>query len=103
MPPGRWMANAGEPADEEDLERLGEYDDTKIVEASYEEDLDNVMNGFKLSLDGLEDAHPQAPDEESKAIVAGLHSDLYNAKAQARPFLMKLKSKLRMAKKSEQS
>lgn len=100
FPPGRWMANSGEPADEEDLERLSEENDAKTVESSYEENLDNVMNGLKLSLDGLEDAHPQAPDEESKAIVAGLHSDLFNAKAQARPFLMKLKSKLKASKGS---
>lgn len=62
------------------------------MEASYEEDIDGVMNGLKISLQSLEDAHPQAPDEESKAIVAGLHSDLFNAKAQARPFIQKLKS-----------
>ena len=24
VPPGKWAANTGEPADEEDLERLGE-------------------------------------------------------------------------------
>jgi hypothetical protein len=27
VPPGKWAANSGEPADEEDLERLGEVDE----------------------------------------------------------------------------
>ena len=63
-----------------------------ILEATYDEDIDSVMNGLKMACDALEDAHPQAPDEDSKAIVAGLHSDLFNARASARPFIQRLKT-----------
>ena len=66
-----------------------------LDEASYDQDLDGVMGGLQTSLKSLEDAHPQAPDEESKATIAGLHSDLFNAQASARPYVRRLKSKAR--------
>lgn len=71
------------------IARPGDY----LPEAAYDKDLDDVMAGFQTSLKSLEDAHPQAPDEESKATIAGLHSDVFNAQAQARPYIRKLKAK----------
>lgn len=69
--------------------------DRGLDEGAYEQDIDDMMGGLQTSLKALEDAHPQAPDDESKAIVAGLHSDLFNAQAQARPYVRTLKAKIR--------
>ena len=83
----------GDPRWDNHADPTGKAWDAGLDEGAYEQDIDDVMGGLQTSLKALEDAHPQAPDDESKAIVAGLHSDLFNAQAQARPYIRTLKAK----------
>jgi hypothetical protein len=56
-------------------------------------DLDAVLNGIQAVLRSLELAHQKAPDAESKTIIAGVHSDMFNSAATARQYIRQIKSK----------
>ncbi len=58
----------------------------------YTADLDAVLTGLQAMLRSLEAAHQKAPDPISKTIITGVHSDLFNAAAEARGFIKKLKT-----------
>lgn len=62
------------------------------VAPEYAADLDAVLTSLQASLKALEAAHQKAPDPISKTIITGVHSDLFNAAAEARGFIKKLKS-----------
>lgn len=62
------------------------------MDPQYIADLDAVSDGLQACLKALEQAHQKAPDPVAKVVVAGVHSDLFNAAAQARGFLKKLKA-----------
>lgn len=56
-------------------------------------DLDLVLNNIQATLKALESAHQKAADPESKTIIAGVHSDVFNTAATARQYIRQLKSK----------
>lgn len=62
------------------------------LDPQYIADLDAVSDGLQTCLKALEQAHQKAPDPVAKVVVAGVHSDLFNAAAQARGFIKKLKA-----------
>lgn len=51
-------------------------------------DLDSALQGLQPVLKALEAAHQKAPTPESKVIIAGVHSDIFNAGA----YIRKVKS-----------
>ncbi len=56
-------------------------------------DLDAVLTGIQQVLKSLEAAHQKAPDPESKTIIAGVHSDVFNTAATARQYIRQVKAK----------
>lgn len=57
----------------------------------YRSSLDKTLDDLNASLKDLEVAHSEAPDEESKTILMGVHSDLYNQLGDVRKYIRKLK------------
>jgi len=68
-------------------------------EGRYEDILDSVLRDLYDTNKKLERAHQLAPSGPSKAIVMGLHSDLFNKAAEFRKYVAQLKA---MAKKEKQ-
>jgi hypothetical protein len=62
------------------------------VSPEYAKDLDAILQSLQATLKAVEAAHQKAPDPTSKVILTGVHSDLFNAAAEARGFIQKLKS-----------
>ena len=62
------------------------------MDPQYVADLDAVLTGLQSCLKGLEAAHQKAPDPVAKTVITGVHSDLFNAAAEARGFIKKLKA-----------
>jgi hypothetical protein len=54
--------------------------------------LDIIMHDLYAINKKIEQAHKAAPDGTAKAIVAGLHSDLFNKIGEFRKYVVKLKS-----------
>lgn len=59
---------------------------------TYQTSLDATLDHLNASLKDLESAHEEAPDEEAKAILMGVHSDLYNQLGDVRKYIRKLKN-----------
>ncbi len=62
--------------------------------------LDSIMMDLQTTGKKLEKAHEAAPEGTAKAIVAGLHSDLFNKAAEFRKYVEQLKG---LVKKSQGS
>jgi hypothetical protein len=62
------------------------------MDPQYVADLDAVLTSLQACLKGLEAAHQKAPDPVAKTVITGVHSDLFNAAAEARGFIKKLKA-----------
>ncbi len=74
------------------VESLLENNAAVQLSPEYTADLDAVLTGLQSMLKSLEAAHQRAPDPISKTIITGVHSDLFNAAAEARGFIKKLKT-----------
>lgn len=76
----------------------------RILRASseYEEMVDDYMDRLTDAQKFLEVLHRKTPSPEGKAIVMGLHSDLFNFIADARDWARKLKF-MDKSKKSDES
>lgn len=59
------------------------------------DDLDDVLTSVGAAIKSLETAHGKVEDPESRAIVAGMHSDLFNARAALRPHVHRVLAKNR--------
>lgn len=62
------------------------------TELSFSKVLDSIMQDLTGTGKKIEKAHELAPAGQAKAIVAGLHSDLFNKAAEFRKYIEQLKN-----------